>query len=246
MSCASQSPNRFLNLLPARAYASIAPHLQTAELPQGQTLFDAGDAVTRVYFPHTGVVSLIVSLSSGEMIETGMVGRDSLAGGSAALDGKISLNKSIVQIAGGGSALSMDRLRRAADEHAEIKTALIRHEQAILVQAQQSAACNISHTLEARLARWLLRCRDLMQSDSLDLTQEFISEMMGVRRTSVSIIAGTLQKAGLIQYRRGHIHIADLEGPRDASCECYETVKAHTDRLLNDQSPGSLGLSHGA
>ena len=98
----------------------------------------------------------------------------------------------------------------------------------ILVQAQQSAACNISHTVESRLARWLLRCRDLINSDKLALTQEFLGQMLGVRRSSVSIVAGTLQRAGLIRYARGNIHIEDVDGLKDAACECYETVKAHS------------------
>ena len=112
------------------------------------------------------------------------------------------------------------------------RTTLIRHEQLILVQAQQSAACNISHNVEARLARWLLRCRDLMGSDDLALTQEFVGQMLGVQRSSVSITAGTLQQGGLIRYSRGHIQIVDVEGLRKAACECYETVRAQSERLL--------------
>jgi CRP-like cAMP-binding protein len=109
---------------------------------------------------------------------------------------------------------------------------LVRHEQVLLVQAQQSAACNASHALEARLARWLLRCRDLTADDTLALTQEFLAQMLGVRRTSVSMVANALQKAGLIEYRRGKVQIRNLEGLRKTSCECYATVKLEYDRLL--------------
>jgi CRP-like cAMP-binding protein len=227
-----RSPNHLLASLSGTDFHVLAPHLRTMELHQGTALFDAGDEITCVYFPHIGVVSLVVNLATGETIETGMIGRDSLVGGSSALDGKVSLNKAIVQIAGTGSVLKLDHLRRLANASIAFRTTLIRHEQLILVQAQQSAACNISHTLEARLARWLLRCRDLMDSDDLALTQEFIGQMLGVRRSSVSLIAGTLQQAGLIRYRRGHIRILDLEGLRDAACECYATVKSQSDRLL--------------
>jgi CRP-like cAMP-binding protein len=157
-------------------------------------LFEVGDEIDRVYFPHTGVISLVVNLASGEMIETGMVGRDSLLGGSSALDGKVSLNKAIVQIPGAAFALDLDHLRHLADANVSFRTTLIRHEQFILVQAQQSAACNITHTVEARLARWLLRCRDLMDSNDLELTQEFVSQMLGVRGTSVSIVAAHCNK----------------------------------------------------
>ena len=111
---------------------------------------------------------------------------------------------------------------------------LIRHEQILLAQAQQSAACNVSHSIEARLSRWLLWTRELSGSDTLGLTQEFLAQMLGVRRTSVSLVANTLQNAGLIRYRRGRIEITDLEGLRAASCECYGRVKMHYDRLLGD------------
>ena len=178
-----------------------------------------------------------MNLASGETIETGMIGRDSLLGGSSALDGKVSLNKAIVQIAGAASALGLDHLRSVADVSVAFRTTLIRHEQLILVQAQQSAACNITHTMEARLARWLMRCRDLMDSDELALTQEFIGQMLGVRRPSVSITAGALQEAGLIRYSRGHIQILEVEGLRAAACECYETVRSQSERLLGSANP---------
>jgi CRP-like cAMP-binding protein len=227
-----QSHNHLLASLAAVDFEALRPHLRPVELRHEIILFDVGDEIKSVYFPHSGVVSLVVNLVSGETIETGMIGRDSLVGGSSALDGKVSLNRAIVQIAGIGSALELDHLRRLADASVAFRTTLIRHEQLILVQAQQSAACNITHTLEARLARWLLRCRDLADSNDLVLTQEFVAQMLGVRRSSVSLVAGTLQHAGLIQYRRGHIRILDEDSLRDAACECYETVRSQSERLL--------------
>jgi CRP-like cAMP-binding protein len=231
-----RAPNHLLASLSATDLKVLSPYLRTVELVQGDVLFEVGDEITSVYFPHIGIISLVVSLAGGETIEIGMVGRDSLVGGSYALDGKVSLNKAIVQIAGEASTLDLERLRTLAGASEAFRTTLVRHEQLILVQAQQSAACNISHTLEARLARWLLRCRDLMDSNDLSLTQEFIGQMLGVRRSSVSIIAGALQQAGLVRYRRGHIRIIDLEGLRDAACECYATVKSHSDRLLGGEA----------
>ena len=233
----SHSPNGLLASLSAADFDLVQPHLISVKLDHEAVLYETGESIKRVYFPHIGVISLVVDLASGETIETGMVGRDSLAGGSSALDGKVALNKAIVQIAGEASALDLSFLRSIADKSIAFRTTLMRHEQLILVQAQQSAACNASHTLEARLARWLLRCRDLMAGDNLDLTQEFLSQMLGVRRTSVTLVASTLQQAGLIRYRRGHIHIVDPERLRDAACECYETVKSHSDRLLNGPAP---------
>ena len=137
----------------------------------------------------------------------------------------MALNRGIVQVEGIASILDVDTLRTVADQSVAFRTTLIRHEQAQFAQAQQSAACNVSHSVEARLSRWLLRTRDATGSDTLGLTQEFLAQMLGVRRTSVSLVANTLQAAGLIRYRRGRIEITNLEGLQETSCECYETVK---------------------
>ena len=162
-----------------------------------------------------------------------MVGRDSLVGASIALDGGVSLNRGLVQVAGTASILDAEILRGVAEKSlAPFRHPLIRHEQLLFAQAQQSAACNASHSVEARMARWLLRTRDLTASDKLDLTQEFLAQMLGVRRTSVSLVANTLQNAGLIHYRRGHVEIKDLDALQDIACECYGTVRLHSDRLL--------------
>jgi CRP-like cAMP-binding protein len=226
------SSNLFLSSLGEAELASLRPHLKTVDLPQGLVLFEVGASIRQVYFPHSGVVSLVVDLASGDTIECAMVGRESIVGASCGLNGEVSICKAIVQIAGAASALDSHRLRELSDSSSIARAALFRHEQLVLVQAQQSAACNATHTVEARLARWLLRCRDVQGSDNLLLTQEFIAEMMGVRRTSVSVVANTLQQAGFIRYRRGHIRILNLEGLQESACECYRTVKAQSDRLL--------------
>jgi CRP-like cAMP-binding protein len=228
----SHSANVFLSSLAQAEFASLRPHLRTVDLPQGQVLFEVGTAIQQVYFPHSGVISLVIELASGDTIECAMVGRESIVGASAGLNSQLAVCKAIVQIAGAASALDSHRLRELSETSANARAVLFRHEQLILVQAQQSAACNATHTVEARLARWLLRCRDLQGSDDLLLTQEFIAEMMGVRRTSVSVVANTLQQAGFIRYRRGHIRILNLEGLQETACECYQAVKAQSDRLL--------------
>ena len=229
----TQSPNRLLASLPSADLEIIRPHLKTIELVHAAVLFEAGDPVTRVYFPHSGIISLVVELGGGEMIEAAMIGRDSIVGASSAMDGAVALNTGIVQVAGAASVLDVKSLRKFANSSSTFRTTLIRHDEVLFAQAQQSVACNVSHAVEARLARWLLRCRDLTGSDTLPLTQEFLGQMLGVQRTSVSLVASTLQKAGLITYSRGHIKITDLQGLREASCECYATVKSHYDRLLN-------------
>jgi CRP-like cAMP-binding protein len=226
------SSNLMLAALTPPDRDALLPHLKVIELPQELVLFDAGDPMKAVYFPHMGIVSLVVDLTSGDMIEAAMVGRDGVVGGSAALNGDLSLNKAVVQLMGRASVADVEHVRTLAESSVVFRTALMRHEQFVMAQAQQSAACNASHAVEARISRWLLRCRDLAGSDDIALTQEFLAEMMGVRRTSVSLVANTLQQAGLIKYRRGHIRVLDVEGLQDAACECYDTVRSHADRLL--------------
>jgi CRP-like cAMP-binding protein len=230
--------NRPTNLLLASLSADdlnlLGPHLKPVELQQHKILFEANDSISAVYFPYDVIISLVVTLSTGEAIEAAMVGRDGVVGASAALDGRISLSRAIVQIGGHGVTCQVDVLKQAARQSETLHALLIRHEQVVYAQAQQTAACNVTHTIEERLARWLLRARDLSQSDTLPFTQEFLGEMLGVRRTSVSVVAHTLQQAGFLKYARGRIQIADLEGLRQAACECYHTVSQYYDTLLGN------------
>ena len=226
------STNLLLASLPPENMAALVPHLRVVQLPQETVLFEAGDTIKAIYFPHTGIVSIVVDLASGETIETAMIGRDSLVGGSAALDDDIALNRAIVQVAGVASVVDVGTFRGLAQQSHTFHATMARHRQFILAQAQQSAACNAAHTLEARLSRWLLRCRDLLGSDDIHLTQEFLAEMLGARRTSVTLVASALKQAGFIRYRRGHISVIDVEGLRDSACECYKTNKAQGKRLI--------------
>jgi CRP-like cAMP-binding protein len=226
------SRNLLLASLSEADRSLVQPHLKQIELSQGHVLHDAGGTVEQVCFPFSAVISLVVPLSTGETIEAAMVGRDGVVGAAAALDGKISLSRAIVEIGGAGMACSTDTMKQAAMQSRSIHALLMRHEQVVYAQAQQSAACNATHNVESRLARWMLRARDLAGSEHLPFTQEFIADMLGVRRTSVSVTAHMLQQAGLIRYNRGHIQIMDLEGMRETACECYETVRNHYNLLL--------------
>ena len=230
----SKSPNRLLASLPADAFSAISPHLKIVELKFGEVVAEAGSPIRQVYFPYSGVISLVVELDVGAMIETAMVGRDGVLNAAPALDGKVSLNKGIVQSAGSAGTIEVNRFRRLANEFEPFRSLLIRHEQVLFAQSQQSAACNASHSVEARMCRWLLFMRDLAGSDDLMLTQEFLAQMLSVRRPSVSIVASPLQKAGLIKYSRGRMRLLDVKGLEKRACECYGTVKAHYRRLLSD------------
>jgi CRP-like cAMP-binding protein len=233
MQAVLRPPNRLLQLLPAAEFLSLQPHLETVELAKGAVLTEAGTPVQYVYLPHSGVVSVMVGLSEGQTVEVAMLGRDSLIGTSAALGDGPALTDAIVVVPGAASVLKTEDLRAATDQNARLRKLLVRHEQALLVQAQQSAACNASHSVESRLSRLLLRARDLSDSEGLPLTQEFLAQMIGVRRNAVSIVAHAFQQAGLVSYSRGHIEIRDIDGLRKTSCECYAAVRTQFDRLLN-------------
>jgi CRP-like cAMP-binding protein len=232
----AQSPNHLLNILPQNIFAALKPSLKDIDLPFADVVAEPDKPVSKVYFPHTGVISLVIVLENGHMIETAMVGRDGAVNATSALDGKTSFQKGLVQVAGRATVIAPDALREVADKYAEFRSVLIRHEQVLLAQAQQSAGCNASHTVEARMCRWLLRIRDLTGSDEMQLTQEFLAQMLGVRRTSVSLVANTLQKADFIRYRRGHIKVVDAEKLKSGACECYEKVKQRYETLIMPQS----------
>lgn len=224
-------PNHLLAALPAVDFELLRPHLVPVELVQAAVLVGAGDQLKQVFFPHNGVISLVVSLAGGAMIEVAMVGHDSVFGASAALDGKISLTDAIVQLPGVASGLDVGVLRTVASHSISFRTTLIRHEQALFAQAQQSAACNATHSAESRLARCLLRMHDLAGDDRLHLTQDCLAQMIGVQR-SVSTVAHALQEAGVLKYSRGNIEITNLDALKLVSCECYGAVNAQYKRLL--------------
>jgi CRP-like cAMP-binding protein len=228
----SQSQNLILASLSQNIFDAMEPRLKRVTLNFGDMIAEPGEPVRRVYFPFSGVVSLVIDMADGPMIETAMVGRDGVANATSALDGKVAMYRGLIQIAGEAVTIDPDALRSLAREFEPLQSILIRHEQLLLAQAQQSAGCNASHKVEERMCRWLLRMRDLTGSEDLQLTQEFLAQMLGVRRTSVSVVANTLQKAGFIRYRRGNIRLLDIEQLKEGACECYETVKGHYDRML--------------
>jgi CRP-like cAMP-binding protein len=237
----SHVASRFLASLPPAVFELLRPNLRLVDMKHESVLARAGEALSRVWFPHSGIISLVVNLSEGEMVEVAMIGRDSVFGAAAIHDGGHSPNDAIVQAPGVASVIDLAHFCYAVAQSPPLRDALARHDQILLLQAQQSAACNAFHTVECRLSRWLLRAHDLYDSNTLPLTQGFLAQMIGVRRNSVSLVANTLQQAGLVRYRRGHIEITNLEGLKETSCECYETVKIRSDRLLASEFRRELG-----
>lgn len=218
------SDNLILNSLPAGVWASLEASLVPVELPQSLVLQEAGRPVSLVYFPLAGMVSLLAVTPSGESIETGIVGREGIVGALAVSD-QPSFAQAIVQIEGRALRIGASQFRVLCHEHQELRDRVDRYQAFILAQAQQNAACHALHSLEGRLCRWLLQSEDLIESQQIALTQEFLSYMLGVRRPTVSVAASELQKDGLIQYRRGIISIVDRAGLLKRSCQCYEVLR---------------------
>jgi CRP-like cAMP-binding protein len=224
--------NQLLSLLSPSDTKALTPYLKPAKFEQHHVLFEADEQIRHVYFPTGAVVSLVITLSTGETVEAAMVGSDGVVGASAALDGKISLSRGIVQLGGEIIVCDIDALKSTALQNPKLLALLVRHEQTMYAQAQQSAACFATHQVEARLCRWMLRARDLSSSDDLPFTQEYLAEMLGVRRTSVTAVAKALQESGLIKYARGKIQILDAKAMQKMTCECYGSVKTLYEKLI--------------
>lgn len=224
--------NFILNRLSAEAFARISSDLVIIQLSQGQILAETHARVEKVYFPHGGIISCVVETVGGGAIETGMIGNDGVFGGAQALDDKVSLNLVVTQVPGAASIITSDQLRNAMEGHAELRRLIVKYEQFFLAQVQQTAACNALHTVEMRTCKWLLRMNDLVGTD-LPLTQEFLAQMMGVRRTSVTGVALEMQKAGMITYSRGRIQLLDVEMIRQRACECEGDVRSHYRRVFH-------------
>jgi CRP-like cAMP-binding protein len=234
------SKNFILNRLDADLLGRLLPNLSVVQLASGDVLAGTHERVEKVYFPHTGVISCVVETIGGGAIETGMIGNDGAFGSSQALDDKVSLNHVVMQVPGAASVISSDHLRKAADELPTFRGLLVKYEQFFLAQVQQTAACNALHTVQARTCKWLLRMQELA-GDDLPLTQEFLAQMMGVRRTSVTDVAGDLQQAGMISYSRGRIHIKDLDQIRQWACECDANVRSHYRRIFHSNEADASG-----
>jgi len=224
--------NLLLQALPEAEFEALRPHLEVVSLANHAILIANGAPVTHVYLPHAGAVSMVVGWSDGQTAQVAMIGRDSIVGASAALGDEMSMTEAVVTLPGSASAIEVGVLRTAANRSSVIRRLLARHEQALHVQVQQSAACSACHSVEARLSRWLLCARDLCDGKTLPLTQEALARAIGVQRNAISIVAHALREAGIIGYSRGKIEIRDLEALRATSCECYHTVAVRQEQLI--------------
>lgn len=224
--------NYLLAALLRPEYERLAPHLEPVHLARGQTLADAGDTLRYAYFPTNGMVSLLSTTEDGQSIEVAMVGCDGVVGVPIILRVGVMPYWSMVQLPADAMRIKASVLRKEFDRGGQLHDLMLRYTHSLLAQISQSAVCNRFHTVEERLCRWLLISRDRVKSDTINLTQEFIAQMLGTARTGVTMAAVPLQDAGLIRYRRGKITILDRQGLERAACECYAIVKREISHML--------------
>ncbi len=224
--------NRLLAALPSEDRALLAPHLSTVDLEKGRLLYDPGDLVDQVYFPNDCVISLMTLMENGAAIESATIGREGALGLMAAVAPRQSLTRAIVQSPGSALRIAAGPLHDAWNRSPALRDLVDRHNEALFGHAIQSVACNALHAVEARFCRWLLSCHDRIDTNTVSLTQEFLADMLGVQRTTVTAVAGSLQAKGLIRYRRGVVDILDRAGLEAMTCECYGAVRRGYQRLL--------------
>ncbi|PVE21448.1 Crp/Fnr family transcriptional regulator [Microvirga sp. KLBC 81] len=223
--------NWLLSALEPDDFALVEPHLEGVELASGQVLYETGATIDRAYFPHDAMVSLVTIMKDGGTVEMAVFGREGVVGFASALTTRVALGRYLVQLPGAASRAPIEKLVEVFDSRPSLRFLFFRYIEGLLAQTFQITACNAVHGVEARCCRWLLTAHDRVARDELPLTHEFLAEMLGVQRPTVSIILRTLQTAGLITQRRGIIVIADREGLEEAACECYGNIRERFSEL---------------
>ena len=225
--------NRILNSLPPEEYERLTRYLEPVKMAFGDVLCHPDEKITHAYFPNRGTVSLVSNFEDGGSVEVGMVGNEGMFGVTVILGSISTPLEAIVQIAGDGLQIRAEVLKKEFNKGGKLQDLLLRYTQALITQIAQTAACNRAHSTEGRLVKWLLMCQERAHSNELDLTHEFIATMSGTRRAGVTEAASTLQRDGLISYKRGHITILDRDGLEALSCECYQIVRKEFARLVS-------------
>src|SRR6187397_1873469 len=226
--------NHILDALPEVERERLFPHLKLVPMPLGMVLYESGVELRHIYFPTNSIVSLLYVMQDGASAEIAVVGNEGAIGVSLFMGGETTPSRAIVQSAGYAYRLTGKRLKQEFNRHGEMLHVLLRYTQSLITQMAQTAVCNRHHTLDQQLCRWLLLSLDRLDNNQLQMTQELIANMLGVRREGVTEAAGKLQAAGLINYSRGHITVLDRPRLEAQACECYGVVKEEFDRLLPD------------
>lgn len=224
--------NLLLCSLPYAERERLQPQLEPVTFSLGQILWEPGKCINSCYFPVSSVISLLYTMENGSTAEMGLVGNEGVTGVTVFLGGESTCSTAVVAVAGDAFKLPAKRLQQEFANAGPLQRLFLRYTQGLITQVSQTAVCNRLHSLEQRLCRWLLLCHDRVHSSELFMTQELIATMLGGRRESVTVAAGHLQDAGLIQYCRGHIVILDRDGLESHACECYRVVEDEFDRLF--------------
>lgn len=230
-------PNLLLAALPESDHARLRPHLESVALPLGLSIFESGSKVRHLYFPTSGIVSLLYAMESGASTEIAVIGNEGVVGIALFMGGESTPSRAVVQSAGHGFRLKAAVLKTEFELGGPLQHLLLRYTQALIAQMTQTAVCNRHHSVDQQLCRWLLLSLDRLASNELKMTQELIANMLGVRREGVTEAAGKLQEAGLIRYSRGRITVLDRSRLEKRVCECYSVVRREMDRLLPTIAP---------
>jgi CRP-like cAMP-binding protein len=233
--------NRLLASLPAADYARLAPALERVDLTLKQIAFDVDRPIEHVYFPEGAVVSVVGVMADGTAVETATIGREGMVGLPVFLGTGQTSAQAFAQIAGPAMRMTAEAFRAAIDASPAFAGVLLRYTQALFTLVAQSSACNRVHTMTERCARWLLHCHDRVERDEFPLTHQFLSQMLGVRRATVTEAMGTLQERGVVDYQRGVVQVRDRAALEGVACECYAIIAREFDRLLgtSEASPAS-------
>lgn len=223
--------NRLLNAFPDSCKKALFLQLKLETLPLGKVLYESGQNLSSVYFPTDSIVSLLYVMEDGASAEISVVGNEGVVGIAVFMGGQSTPNRAVVQSAGYAFRLSAAALRSVFNNEPFVRSVMLRYTQALMAQMAQTAVCNRHHSIDQQLCRWLLLSLDRLSNNKLNMTQELIANMLGVRREGVTEAAGKLQKLGVITYKRGQINILDRPKLEALCCECYAVVKEETDRL---------------
>lgn len=230
----SPNQNHLLAALPAAEFERLVPHLELAPMLLGDTVYEPGGQLQHVYFPTTAIVSLLYVMESGASAEIAGVGNEGIVGISLFMGGDSTPSSAVVQTAGHSFRLNAELLKKEFERFGPTMHLLLRYTHGLTIQMAQTAACNRHHSIEQQLCRWLLSTLDRLPTNNLVMTQELIASALGVRRESITEVAGRLQRAGQIRYRRGHITVLERSGLEAGACECYAVVRKELDRLMSD------------
>ena len=228
--------NQLLAALPELDYERLRVHLEFVKLPLGTVVFESGRKLRHLYFPASGIVSLLYAMESGASTEIAVIGNEGVVGIALFMGGESTPSRAVVQSAGHGYRLKAALLKSEFERGGPLQHLLLRYTQALIAQMTQTAVCNRHHAVDQQLCRWLLLSLDRLPTNELAMTQELIANMLGVRREGVTEAAGKLQAAGLIRYSRGHITVLDRPKLEARVCECYSVVRKEMDRLLPDKT----------